>query len=134
MQVYKYGAKIGLAVVAILAGSLTVAGPANAASSPIAVCGGGSYHEIDHIDLPGARVHLLYDGSTDCVVTWRNTPGARAEMSASIAKAPFTHWIKDSGNYTTYAGPVKVTAPGVCINWGGSFDGYGEGAGASHCR
>jgi hypothetical protein len=62
-------------------------------------------------------------------------------MGAQIAKAnadgSFTHWVKDDGKYTTYAGPVKVTAPGVCINWGGDIStSTGRAqvlAGASHC-
>lgn len=39
---------------------------------PIAACGGGRHHVIDTADLAGAAaVYLMYNGSTDCVVTWK---------------------------------------------------------------
>ncbi|MEV5752587.1 hypothetical protein AB0L00_32640 [Actinoallomurus sp. NPDC052308] len=103
-------------------------GPADAASSPIAACGGGSYHVIGHHDLGKiATVYLLYNGRTDCVVTWKKRAyvGKRTKMLASIAKntGTKTHYnfkyINNYGTYGTYAGPVKVTAPHTCIDWGG---------------
>ncbi|MFR9773497.1 hypothetical protein [Nocardia sp. SC052] len=142
MRVLEHGVKLGLAVVTILAGSLAVAGSANAASSPIEACGGGSYHEIDHHDIEGVvTVRLLYNGSTNCVVTWKKNPGAKTPMFAAIAKQDadggFRNYIEDDGEYTTYAGPVKVNASGVCIDWGGAvtingtrFNWY---SGPSHC-
>lgn len=101
-----------------------MAGPANAASSPIAACGGGSYHEIDHHDLGSvATIRLLYNGSTNCVVTWRKNPGTAIRVLAAIAKqnaeGSFLDYVNDDGKFTTYAGPVKVNAARVCIDWGG---------------
>lgn len=77
--------KLTLTASAVVAGSIAVAGPANAVATPAEACG-NSYHEIDHHDLSGARIHLLYDGSTDCVVTTTDTPGTRVYLFAAIKK------------------------------------------------
>ncbi|MBF6351499.1 hypothetical protein IU448_21155 [Nocardia flavorosea] len=139
MRILNRATRLTLAAGVVLAGSLAVAGPANAdaqASSPIGACG-GSYHEIDHHDIPGARIHLLYNGTTNCVVTWKNNPGTASRLFASIAKqnadGNFTNYIHDDGNFTTYAGPVKVNAAGTCIDWGGGTSSYTWMSGRSHC-
>jgi hypothetical protein len=43
-------------------------------------------------------------------------------MSAKIALPSAAEWTLDSGNYTTYAGPVYVSAAHKCIDWGGWID------------
>ena len=72
----------GLAITAVtLAAAAVTTGTAQAASSPIAACGGGSYHQIDSHKLGNvATIHLLYNGSTNCVVTWRTNPGTAIPM------------------------------------------------------
>ncbi|MCO6007479.1 hypothetical protein NE236_21100 [Actinoallomurus purpureus] len=126
MRKFKQGAVLTVAAAAVLAGSVAVSSPAEAASSPIAACGGGSYHEIDHHNLGAvATIHLLYNGTTDCVVTWKNPPyaGTTTRTQAFIAKenssGVITGYIYDDKNYAFYAGPVKINAPGTCIDWGG---------------
>ncbi|NKY54289.1 hypothetical protein [Nocardia vermiculata] len=121
MRLLEYGAKLGLAVAAILAGSMAVAVPANAVATPAEACG-SNYREIDHHDLPGARIHLLYNGSTNCVVTTRNNPGTKVMMAASLSSETHTAAIVDKGMYAYYAGPVRLAAKGVCIQWGGFTD------------
>ena len=106
---------------AIVAGSLAVAGPANAVATPAEACG-NNYHEIDHHDLPGARIHLLYNGTTNCVVTTKNNPGTKTMMLAAIASDNHPAFINDKGMYASYAGPVRLAAAGVCIAWGGATD------------
>lgn len=117
---------VAAAAVAIAAGATTLsAGEANAAPvSPMAyngVCGSG-YGVIDSHALTGGTIYLTYNGSTEknCVVTVRSSPGSAEYMLAevSLAGAP---WNADSGNYTTYAGPVYVYAPHSCIDWGGGI-------------
>lgn len=136
MLLLKHGVRLGLTMLAILGGSLAVAGPANAAATPAEVCG-NNYHEIDKHDIPGARIHLLYNGSTNCVVTTKNHPGDKTTMLAAIAKNDngLYNFIDDRGEYTNYAGPVKVSAKGVCIDWGGASDpGWNVWyKGPSHC-
>lgn len=121
MRLLEYGARLGLTVVAIIAGSLAVAGPANAVATPAEACG-NNYHEIDHHDIPGARIHLLYNGTTNCVVTTKNNPGTKTMMLAAIASDNHPAFINDKGSYAYYAGPVRLDAKGVCIEWGGAAD------------
>ncbi|MFC5750779.1 spore-associated protein A [Actinomadura rugatobispora] len=120
MRNFKKGAALALASAAAIAGSIFTSSPAMAASSPIAACGGGSYHVIDKEYVGKAIIYLLYNGTTNCVVTWKNSPGTTTYVSAQIRK-PGGSWKSDGGNYRTYAGPVKVNAAGQCIQWGGSY-------------
>lgn len=124
---FKQRAMLALAITAVLAGgSVAVSGPAGAASSPYEACGGGGYRVIDHHDLDAiATIYLFYNGSTDCVVTWKKAPyaGKSSYMDANISKQGSSVWVDDYNKYAYYAGPVKVTAPGTCIKWGGYTEG-----------
>jgi|SRR5689334_4412712 len=117
----------------VLAGVLTGAGTASATVYNGA-CGGG-YGEIDHRDLPGGTVYLTYSGSTgnNCVVTVRDKPGTPVFMNAWIRLSGTSDWNQDPGNFTTYAGPVYVRAPGQCVDWGGEIAGYWVTVLNSHC-
>ncbi len=97
------------------------------------VCGSG-YNVIDSHALTGGTVYLTYSSSTgkNCVVTVRTTPGARLPMAARVSKAG-QPWISDSGQFTTYAGPVYVYAPNACIDWGGTINGSNFNAFDTHC-
>jgi hypothetical protein len=52
----------------------------------------------------------------------RSNPGTSSRLLAGIAKQEsdgnFRDYKNDDDNYTTYAGPVKVSAPNRCIDWG----------------
>lgn len=91
------------------------------AASYNGVCGSG-YAVIDSHALTGGTVYLAYNRSTgyNCVVTIRNTSGTRISMNAKVSRAG-QPWISDPGQFTTYAGPVKVHAPHACIDWGGEI-------------
>lgn len=140
MGMFKRGAVLTAAVAAALTGAVVNSTPAAAASSPISACGGGSYHVIDSRGLNGlATVYLLYNGSTNCVVTWHSssTVGTARYTSATIQKEGGSQ-VVDEGSFSTYAGPVKVSAAGQCISWGGAIsDGngriYGYESPWSHC-
>ncbi|WP_229812194.1 hypothetical protein [Lentzea flava] len=124
MNKFRKALSLSLATAAVLAASVTMSTAAQAASSPIEACGGGSYHEIDSHKLGSvATIRLLYNGSTNCVVTWRTNPGSPTRLLAAIAKenadGSYTDFKNDDKPYTTYAGPVKVSAAGKCIIWGG---------------
>ncbi|MDX8037610.1 spore-associated protein A [Lentzea sp. BCCO 10_0856] len=127
---------------AVCAASVMVSGTAEAASSPISACGGGSYHEIDSHKLGSvATIRLLYNGSTNCVVTWKTNPGGSSRLQAGIARQEsdgiFRNYDIDDDNYTTYAGPAKASAAGRCIDWGGGATVNGVWtvwySGPSHC-
>lgn len=118
----KRSATLTLGMAATLAASVTLSAPAMAASSPIEACGGGSYHVIDTKALgTSATIYLLYNGSTNCVVTWKqgSAVGQSAWMRAMVQVYGSPAEV-DADHYRYYAGPVKVKAPGKCIMWGGS--------------
>ncbi|GLY79759.1 spore-associated protein A [Actinoallomurus iriomotensis] len=132
---HKVVKKVALSVSAAvaLAVPLSVNNPAMAASSPIAACGGGSYHVIDKHDLGPAVIYLLYNGTTNCVVTWKDSPNTTS-VYASIQRQSDGKEVQDVGHYSTYAGPVKLNAAGTCVWWmGGYGNSYEWGSGWSHC-
>jgi hypothetical protein len=103
-----------------------------AASSPIAACGGGSYHVIDSHDLGKATIYLMYNGSTNCVVTWKDSSNTLF-VTANIKAAGDDYYQEDAGHYSYYAGPVKRSAAGKCITWGGVYDMSSYQSGWEHC-
>ncbi|MDP9864267.1 MULTISPECIES: spore-associated protein A [Streptosporangium] len=131
MRKFKRGATLALATAAALVGSLTTGSPAMAASSPIAACGGGSYHVIDQHDLGRATVYLLYNGSTNCVVTWKDSPN-NVRVNAVIRRER-GKYVTDPGNFSTYAGPVKISAAGKCVQWGGDYGNKQYTSPLEHC-
>ncbi|MFD8556791.1 spore-associated protein A [Streptosporangium canum] len=131
MRRLKQGAALAVATVAALAGTFATGSPAMAASSPVAACGGGSYHVIDKHDLGKATIYLMYNGTTNCVVTWKDSPNSAFVLAEIMKKGG--NLLTDSGNYSTYAGPVKVSARGECIVWGGIYGSTQWGSPWSHC-
>ncbi|PWW66996.1 DNA-binding NarL/FixJ family response regulator [Actinokineospora spheciospongiae] len=115
----------------VLMGLVVGAGTASAASYNGA-CGGG-YRVIDSFGVSGGTVFLTYNGSTNCVVTVRNSSGAAVPMNAWIKKSSSSTWIEDPGSFTSYAGPVRVSAPGVCIDWGGGIASSSHTEWNDHC-
>ncbi|NIH88064.1 hypothetical protein [Amycolatopsis granulosa] len=129
MRRIKQWAGLALAVGGLLAGSVAVSVPAEAESvpSPAEACG-NDYYEIDHHDLGSiATVHLLYNGTTDCVVTTKKVNrGTPTYALAAVARAQpdgtTDEWIQDYGKRAYYAGPVRVNASHTCIVWSGGAD------------
>lgn len=126
MTFFRRGAVV--AAVAALGAVLFPGGVASAATSPIAACG-SSYHVQESHDIKGlATVYLMYNGSTNCVVTWHSAAlqGVARYTSATVQKQGGSP-VEDAGTYSSYAGPVKVNAPGVCITFSGMIsDGNGR--------
>ncbi|WP_435871064.1 protein kinase domain-containing protein [Micromonospora musae] len=103
-------------------------------------CGPG-YQVIDSATLTGGdgrrrgRVYLLYNtgNGNNCVVTLKDTAvGTKTTASAYLevkGKARRT----DSGSFDYYAGPVRATAPGTCVKWGGSTGGVSYASPFEHC-
>ena len=129
-------AAVGLAAAGILAGAAVLALPSSAfAASYNGVCG-SSYGVIDGASLPGlGTVYLTFSGVTgeNCVVTIRDNPGPRLPMNAYVRLSGTTQWNQDPGNFTTFAGPVYVSAAHHCIDWGGSIENEGFTELNSHC-
>lgn len=123
-----------VATLAAVAGIAAVTPVAAQAASYNGSCGSG-YGVIDGLSLPGlGTVYLTYNGSTgkNCVVTVRDNPGAKKQMAAKISLAG-DPWKVDEGNFTTYAGPVYVSARDKCIDWGGEISGVYAYEYRSHC-
>jgi uncharacterized protein YcsI (UPF0317 family) len=108
---------------AVAAGSLLSAAPA-AAAAYNGACGSG-YAVVNRIEFPDDRgtAFLTYNSSNgyNCVVTVRTNPGAATHMEAMVRRTGESAWVRDSGNYTTYAGPVYRSGAGYCMNWGGTI-------------
>ncbi|MFG3437496.1 hypothetical protein ACGF0J_09655 [Nonomuraea sp. NPDC047897] len=122
MSNIRRSATLALGMAATLAASVTLSGPAVAASSPIEACGGGSYHVIDsHAFGSSATTYLLYNGSTNCVVTWKTGGRGNTAWVRAMVQAYGSSGKVDADHYRYYAGPVKAHAPGKCIRWGGSY-------------
>jgi len=121
---YRKMVAAGVAATALALGStLLIPGVASAAAYN-GVCGSG-YGVVNHRDVSGGTVYLTYSGGTgkNCVVTVRNSPGAKLSMGAWLKKSSDSAWQQDVGDYGTYAGPVYRSATGECVDWGGGISG-----------
>lgn len=101
------------------------AAPASATAAYNGACGSG-YGVVNSAPITNkGTVYLTYNNSTgkNCVVTVRNTSGAKIYMGASVARSDGSSGqISDYGNYTSYAGPVYVDAKGACVDWSGTIE------------
>ncbi|MGQ5263594.1 protein kinase domain-containing protein [Micromonospora sp. ZYX-F-536] len=103
-------------------------------------CGSG-YQVIDSATLTGGdgrrkgRVYLLYHSGSgaNCVVTLKDTAvGTRSAVSAYLEVQGGAR-STDSGSFDYYAGPVRASAAGKCVKWGGATGGVSYGSGFEHC-
>lgn len=118
----RYIAPVFVAAVAAFTPSMVYAGRANAdpASNAANLCG-SDYRPLDENALYGANVYLSYNGSTDCVVTTKTQyVGQPTQTEAVIFMGTSNSGVHDIGNYSYYAGPVRLYAPHQCIRWGGA--------------
>ncbi|MFI2382966.1 protein kinase [Micromonospora sediminicola] len=90
------------------------------------VCGSG-YQVIDSATLTAGgirqgRVYLLYRAAsgTNCVVTLKDADVGRVTTVTTYLEVQGRARQTQSGGYQYYAGPVRATAAGVCVKWGGS--------------
>lgn len=116
------GAGTAAVVAAVGLGTLIAPSPALAYSAS-ALCGSGYYnidsHPLTHNGSTAAVIYLSYNGSTDCVVTLKNELTGEGTITGA--------WIQPQGSsktiqedyYDDYAGPVRRSAPGTCVEWGG---------------
>ncbi|WP_051386264.1 hypothetical protein [Actinokineospora inagensis] len=118
----------------IALGTAVLAPGVASAASYNGACGSG-YGVVNHRDLTGGTVYLTYNNGTglNCVVTVRNSPGAKLWMNARIARSDDIVWTQDPGYFGTYAGPVYRSAAGVCVDWGGDIDTATVTASGTNC-
>ncbi|WP_051021529.1 hypothetical protein [Nocardia araoensis] len=109
---------------------------ASAATYEEGMCGAG-YKVIDSHELKNGTVFLTYNGDQNCVVTVRNHRGAPQRMEAGIALSKnINNDVTQEGDFTWYAGPVRIAAKGQCIYWAGwigSFEDDGFISDKGHC-
>ncbi|GAB1821133.1 spore-associated protein A [Herbidospora sp. RD11066] len=136
MLILRKVASLGLTTAAVVAAA--VVGMATPASAALygGQCGSG-YNLVNVRDFPDMRgtVYLTYNASTgkNCVVTIREKPGAATLMEAYIRRTGTTTWVKESDNFTTYAGPVYLSAAGSCVDWGGTIGTASVGRTGTNC-
>lgn len=104
-------------------GAMVAPSPASAAYSASALCGSGYYnidsHPLTHNGSTTAVIYLSYNGSTDCVVTLKNQLTSYGTTTGAWVQPEGSSQTSDESYYQYYAGPVRRSAPGTCIKWGG---------------
>lgn len=103
-------------------------------------CGSG-YQVIDSATLTGTdgqrkgRVFLTYHSGTgtNCVVTLKDTSVGTKSAASAYLEVQGRARSTDSGSFDYYAGPVKASAAGTCVKWGGATGGASYGSGFEHC-
>jgi hypothetical protein len=117
-------AAVGALATALVGGTALMAPPAGAAVTQAkynGVCGSG-YQVVDSAPVGKAgTVFLTANTSTGgaCVVTIRTKPGAAVYMAAYINTSMDPDPLDDTGEFTTYAGPVYTSWTGQCVGWWG---------------
>lgn len=106
---------------------------ANNPYTPQAACGSG-FQVIDHAALGSAgTVYLLYNGSSNCVATIKATSIGTASATSAFLEVQGGARTTDSGSFAYYAGPVKKSAAGKCVKWGGSVGSNTYTSPFEHC-
>jgi hypothetical protein len=103
--------------------------------TPQAACGSG-YQVIDWAGLASAgAVYLLYNAGSgfNCVVTVKHTQIGSASSVSAFLEVQGSTRTTDSGSYSYYAGPVRRSAPGSCVKWGGSAGSSSYTSPFEHC-
>ena len=136
-SIRRKAATAGALAVLALGGTLAATTPASAAT-PTAyngACGKGydviratPIHSTSQTTIP-ATTFVTYNSAAGkvCAVTVRTNPGTRVFMEVTLDTWPYSSGeVRDSGSYTSYAGPVYKDVPddGQCLTWSGTFDIY----------
>jgi Peptidase family M23 len=107
--------------------------------SPQMVCGSG-YDVVNKAGIVSSgvsygKVYLLYNGGNgyNCTVTIKHRSVGTASSTSVYLEPQGSTRTTDSGSYSWYAGPVKRSAPGVCVRWGGSVNGVAYNSGWTNC-
>src|SRR5215211_3967400 len=107
--------------------------------TPVGVCGTG-YSVIDQEPLRAGNVvqgtvYLLYHSGNgnNCVVTLKETSIGTASPVAARLQVQGRSPVVDSGSFAYYAGPVRATAPGMCVKWGGTAGTASYDSPFEHC-
>jgi hypothetical protein len=122
--------RVAAAAAAVVAGATALAvGPGAAYASDVnpnsasALCGSG-YKVIQTHATEGAfYTYLLYNSSNgkNCAVTLKQKNlGTKNTTDVYLLSQKTQKSAEDFGSYTSYAGPIYLSAPGECVKFGGS--------------
>ncbi|MEU1087120.1 spore-associated protein [Streptomyces sp. NPDC005576] len=103
--------------------------------TPQGVCG-SAYKTVNSAPVGSlGTVYLTYNAANgkNCVATIRSSPGTATNVSAYVYVADTDEWADDYGNYTSYAGPVRVYGKGHCVSWGGGIANVSVSVENSNC-
>ncbi len=105
----------------------------------VQACGSG-YKVINSATLTAGgrrqgKVQLLYHAGTgsNCVVTLKESNVGKATQVSAYLEVQGRARSTDSGSFKYYAGPVRASAAGVCVKWGGSAGGASHNSPFEHC-
>ncbi|MEV4110310.1 M23 family metallopeptidase [Nonomuraea sp. NPDC049695] len=99
------------------------------------VCGSG-YKVIESKALGTAgTVYLTYNSGNgnNCVATIKKTSLGKASATSAYLEVQGKTRVSDSGSFEYYAGPVRGSAAGKCVKWGGSVGSSKYDAPSGHC-
>lgn len=121
---------------AMMTGALAAATPAYAATYG-GECGSG-YGVVNSAAIGSkGTVFLTYNSATgkNCVVAKRNTAGSAVLVEAGLAIHPVgTYWtVYEGGYFRSYAGPIYLSAAGLCVDWMGRISGTEGGKRGTNC-
>jgi sialidase-1 len=98
-------------------------------------CGSG-YDVIDSAPLGTAgTVYLSYNASNgqNCVSTMKSASVGTATATSAYLEVEGATRNTDSGSYSWFAGPVRASAAGKCVRWGGAAGGVPYNSPLEHC-
>ncbi|MEU5994547.1 hypothetical protein ABZ806_36710 [Spirillospora sp. NPDC047418] len=107
--------------------------------TPAQVCnaGPGSGYVVQRsISFSGGRVYQLYSASTkkNCAVTMKTANvGKGTSVWVRLVEQHGGEVGSDNGTFKYYAGPVYVSAPGVCVRVSGGASGASASSGWANC-
>ena len=136
MRISRTLTALGMTAAAVATGAVVNAAPAFAATYG-GECGSG--YAVVNSDPIGTKgtVFLTYSSATgqNCVVAKRNSVGSAVLIEAGLGLNPVgTHWPKYDGNYyTSYAGPIYLSAADQCVDWMGRISGTEGGKRKTNC-
>ncbi|NBE95807.1 spore-associated protein A [Nonomuraea sp. KC401] len=103
-----------------LGGSLLLGAGLMVGTAAPATAAGCSGTHLDNWSITGGYIAVYYNSSTgkNCAMTYTNKPGTKQYIRVDISASGGGSQT-DRGSYTTYAGPVSVSAKGKCISFAG---------------
>jgi Flp pilus assembly protein TadG len=133
----KRAAAVAAAAAIAATGLTATAAPASAAATYGGECG-SNYRVVNSAPIGSkGTVFLTYNSSNgyNCAVAKRNTAGSRVLIEVGMSLSPAgTHWtVYEGGQFTSYAGPVYLSAAGRCVDWMGRISGTEGGKRGTNC-